>query len=99
MDPGTFVEYDMFVEHKCSDFGMQNEKVCVDSESNQIFIGKNYTKNKKLQYSTIQYEITGSILPTQQVISTTISSQQSFICGANRASAGISHKLINDFRH
>ncbi|XP_043926286.1 propionyl-CoA carboxylase beta chain, mitochondrial [Protopterus annectens] len=25
LDPGSFVEYDMFVEHRCSDFGMQAE--------------------------------------------------------------------------
>lgn len=27
LDPGTFVEYDMFVEHKCHDFGMEKERV------------------------------------------------------------------------
>lgn len=31
MDPGTFVEYDMFSEHTCSDFGMENEKYPGDS--------------------------------------------------------------------
>lgn len=25
--PGTFVEYDMFVEHTCTDFGMEKLKV------------------------------------------------------------------------
>ena len=30
-DPGTFVEYDMFVEHTCTDFGMENEKYPGDS--------------------------------------------------------------------
>ena len=29
LDPGSFVEYDMFKEHNCTDFGMQNEKVCI----------------------------------------------------------------------
>lgn len=27
MDSNSFVEYDMFVEHTCTDFDMQNEKV------------------------------------------------------------------------
>jgi acetyl-CoA carboxylase carboxyltransferase component len=26
-DPGSFVEYDMLVEHTCSDFGMEKQKV------------------------------------------------------------------------
>lgn len=29
LDPGSFVEYDMFVEHTCTDFGMEKEKVCL----------------------------------------------------------------------
>lgn len=37
LDPGSFREYDMFVEHDCRDFGMEKEKVrvlaaCTDSE-------------------------------------------------------------------
>ncbi|VDK70126.1 unnamed protein product, partial [Anisakis simplex] len=31
LDPGTFIEYDMFNEHTCHDFGMQNEKFPGDS--------------------------------------------------------------------
>lgn len=31
VDPGSFVEYDMFTEHTCSDFGMENEKYPGDS--------------------------------------------------------------------
>ena len=31
VDPGTFVEYDMFMEHTCRDFGMENEKYPGDS--------------------------------------------------------------------
>lgn len=27
LDQGTFVEYDMFMEHTCTDFGMEKEKV------------------------------------------------------------------------
>jgi hypothetical protein len=27
LDPGTFQEYDMFVEHNCTDFGMESQKV------------------------------------------------------------------------
>jgi len=30
-DPGTFVEYDMFMEHTCTDFGMEKEKYPGDS--------------------------------------------------------------------
>jgi len=30
-DPGTFVEYDMFMEHYCTDFGMQEKKYPGDS--------------------------------------------------------------------
>ncbi|XP_018415691.1 PREDICTED: propionyl-CoA carboxylase beta chain, mitochondrial isoform X2 [Nanorana parkeri] len=26
LDPGSFAEYDMFVEHRCADFGMQEDK-------------------------------------------------------------------------
>lgn len=29
LDAGTFVEYDMFMEHTCTDFGMENQKVCL----------------------------------------------------------------------
>ena len=28
-DPGSFVEFDMFMEHTCSDFGMEKEKVSI----------------------------------------------------------------------
>ncbi|KAH3804212.1 hypothetical protein DPMN_132494 [Dreissena polymorpha] len=28
LDPGSFVEYDAFLEHDCTDFNMQKEKVC-----------------------------------------------------------------------
>lgn len=31
LDPGSFDEYDMFVEHRCSDFGM-------DSNKNKVFL-------------------------------------------------------------
>ncbi len=31
LDPGTFVEYDMFMEHTCTDFGMEKEKIPGDS--------------------------------------------------------------------
>jgi len=31
LDPGTFVEYDMFMEHTCTDFGMEKEKIPSDS--------------------------------------------------------------------
>ncbi|XP_023226183.1 propionyl-CoA carboxylase beta chain, mitochondrial-like [Centruroides sculpturatus] len=31
MDPGSFVEYDMFTEHTCTDFGMEKEKYPGDS--------------------------------------------------------------------
>jgi propionyl-CoA carboxylase beta chain len=27
LDPGSFEEYDMFVEHRCLDFGMEKQKV------------------------------------------------------------------------
>ena len=27
LDPGSFEEYDMFVEHNCSDFGMDNTRI------------------------------------------------------------------------
>ena len=27
LDPGSFVEYDMFMEHNCTDFGMEQQKV------------------------------------------------------------------------
>ncbi|MES9887442.1 MAG: carboxyl transferase domain-containing protein, partial [Candidatus Sedimenticola sp. 6PFRAG1] len=30
LDPGTFEEWDMFVEHRCTDFGMQDHKVPSD---------------------------------------------------------------------
>ena len=29
LDEDSFVEYDMFMEHNCTDFGMENEKVAV----------------------------------------------------------------------
>ena len=31
LDPGTFVEYDMFMEHTCTDFGMEKERIPGDS--------------------------------------------------------------------
>ncbi|MFN4166635.1 MAG: carboxyl transferase domain-containing protein, partial [Ferrovibrio sp.] len=27
LDEGSFEEYDMFVEHRCSDFGMEDQKI------------------------------------------------------------------------
>ena len=27
VDKGSFVEYDMYLEHECRDFGMEDEKV------------------------------------------------------------------------
>jgi propionyl-CoA carboxylase beta chain len=27
LDPNSFVEYDMFAEHQCTDFGMEKNKV------------------------------------------------------------------------
>ena len=27
LDPGSFEEYDMFVEHNCADFGMETQKI------------------------------------------------------------------------
>ena len=27
LDPGSFEEYDMFVEHRCSDFGMAEQRI------------------------------------------------------------------------
>uniref|UniRef100_A0A8D8W3C2 Propionyl-CoA carboxylase beta chain, mitochondrial n=1 Tax=Cacopsylla melanoneura TaxID=428564 RepID=A0A8D8W3C2_9HEMI len=30
-DPGTFVEYDMFMEHRCGDFGMSDKRISGDS--------------------------------------------------------------------
>lgn len=30
-DPGSFVEYDMFMEHYCTDFGMEKQKYPGDS--------------------------------------------------------------------
>ena len=40
-DPGTFVEYDMFMEHTCSDFGMEKEKVSG---------GENYMQGKPVLF-------------------------------------------------
>lgn len=28
LDRGSFVEYDAFAEHRCTDFGMEKNKVC-----------------------------------------------------------------------
>ena len=30
LDPGSFHEYDLFVEHKCKDFGMDNKELHAD---------------------------------------------------------------------
>jgi propionyl-CoA carboxylase beta chain len=27
MDEGSFIEYDMYLEHDCADFGMEKQKV------------------------------------------------------------------------
>lgn len=29
MDQGSFIEYDMYLEHNCADFGMENQKVII----------------------------------------------------------------------
>ena len=31
LDPNSFREYDMFMQHRCSDFGMEKEKYYGDS--------------------------------------------------------------------
>ena len=33
LDPGSFEEYDMFVEHNCADFGMEQQKIPGDGWS------------------------------------------------------------------
>ena len=41
LDQGSFVEYDMLLEHDCTDFGMEKEKVsllCCQKEVNLEFI-------------------------------------------------------------
>ena len=37
LDEGSFVEYDMFLEHNCADFGMENEKVINNNVINDNF--------------------------------------------------------------
>ena len=32
LDPESFVEYDMFVEHRCSDFGMEQDRNKVNKQ-------------------------------------------------------------------
>lgn len=51
LDPGTFIEYDMFVEQRCTDFGMDDEsqkvsvKYCIYLGIGQgFFNSKIYTK-------------------------------------------------------
>src|SRR5690606_12983220 len=46
LDPGTFVEVDKFVTHRCSDFGMEQKKILGDGvvtghglvEGRQVFV-------------------------------------------------------------
>lgn len=44
MDAGSFIEYDMYLEHDCADFGMQNEKVsfCIKWTTDYIIVEKYY---------------------------------------------------------
>lgn len=38
LDPKSFVETDMFVEHRCSDFGMEQDRNKVVENSRLIFL-------------------------------------------------------------
>ena len=52
VDPGSFREYDMFVEHACTDFGMDKNKVRGYASNNTREIcSKLRTKQKKMHYT------------------------------------------------
>ena len=42
VDPGSFVEYDAFVEHSCPDFGMEKNKITGDG----VVTGHGYVNNR-----------------------------------------------------
>ena len=44
MDPGSFVEYDMFLEHYCTEFGMEKEKVSIQENTKIVATWKENTK-------------------------------------------------------
>lgn len=46
MDQGSFIEYDMYLEHNCADFGMENQKVIITrliTKMYDCFQNVNYT--------------------------------------------------------
>ena len=44
MDPGSFVEYDMFLEHYCTEFGMEKEKVSIQENTKIVATWKENAK-------------------------------------------------------
>merc|ERR1712013_878462 len=58
-DPGTFVEYDMFMEHTCTDFGMENEKYPGDS----VVTGHGQVNGQTVYVFSQDFTVFGGSLP------------------------------------
>lgn len=44
-DPGTFREYDQLVQHRCSDFGMEKEHMCVAQRAGGVLVDTDWHKH------------------------------------------------------
>lgn len=51
-DPGSFTEFDMFAEHTCTDFGMENQKVRT-FEVKALYRNDNESQNISFQTFTL----------------------------------------------
>lgn len=58
LDPGTFQEYDMFVEHNCTDFGMESQKFAGDG----VVTGHGYVNGRLVFLFSQDFTVLGGSL-------------------------------------
>merc|ERR1712055_1052514 len=63
-DPGTFVEYDMFMEHTCTDFGMEKEKYPGDS----VVTGHGQVNGQTVYMFSQDFTVFGGSLSSAQAL-------------------------------
>ena len=62
LDPGTFEEWDMFVEHRCSEFGMDDQKIPGDG------VVTGYGTQKKINLTGAVAAVSGEVLDDRPIV-------------------------------
>ena len=66
LDEGSFVEYDQFVEQRCSDFGMDDEKNKFPGDS--VVTGRGYVNGRLVYVFSQDFTVFGGSLSSAQAI-------------------------------